>query len=123
MTAETAARMALRSGRQGDAVLHEPMSSACILVLGERSRQYCRRANSIDAGARRSAGIRRAACWVDEAALIVALHARKIACAALDVYDVEPLPKDHLARSRQCRPRRIRLRHAGRLFDLVRRHG
>ena len=32
---------------------------------------------------------------VDEAALIAALHARKIACAALDVYDVEPLPKDH----------------------------
>jgi phosphoglycerate dehydrogenase-like enzyme len=32
---------------------------------------------------------------VDEAALIEALRARRIRRAALDVYDVEPLPKDH----------------------------
>ena len=32
---------------------------------------------------------------VDEAALIDCLKARRIAGAALDVYDVEPLPKDH----------------------------
>lgn len=36
---------------------------------------------------------------IDEAALIDAMRARKIACVGLDVYDVEPLPKDHPLRS------------------------
>ena len=36
---------------------------------------------------------------VDEADLIAALKARKIAAAGLDVYDIEPLPADHPLRS------------------------
>jgi phosphoglycerate dehydrogenase-like enzyme len=32
---------------------------------------------------------------VDEAALVTALETRRIAGAALDVYDAEPLPADH----------------------------
>ncbi|MET7998129.1 D-2-hydroxyacid dehydrogenase family protein [Amycolatopsis sp. NPDC005232] len=35
---------------------------------------------------------------VDEAALVDALRSRQIAAAALDVYDVEPLPADHPVR-------------------------
>ncbi len=35
---------------------------------------------------------------VEEKALIAALHAKQIAGAGLDVYDVEPLPKDHALR-------------------------
>ncbi len=36
---------------------------------------------------------------VDEAALVSALTSRKIAMAALDVFDTEPLPADHPFRS------------------------
>jgi phosphoglycerate dehydrogenase-like enzyme len=36
---------------------------------------------------------------VDEAALLDALRRKEIACAALDVYDTEPLPADHPLRS------------------------
>jgi len=35
---------------------------------------------------------------VDEAALIEALHKRQIAGAAVDVFDIEPLPRDHAFR-------------------------
>jgi phosphoglycerate dehydrogenase-like enzyme len=36
---------------------------------------------------------------VDEAALVSALTSRKIGMAAIDVFDVEPLPADHPLRS------------------------
>ncbi len=36
---------------------------------------------------------------IDEAALIAALEAKRIAGAALDVYDIEPLPADHRLRT------------------------
>ena len=47
---------------------------------------------------------------VDEAALLRALHAGSIAGAALDVYDVEPLPADHPLRSA---PRTVLTPHIG----------
>jgi phosphoglycerate dehydrogenase-like enzyme len=47
---------------------------------------------------------------VDEPALIEALGARRIAGAALDVYDIEPLPLDHPLRSM---PNTLLLPHIG----------
>jgi phosphoglycerate dehydrogenase-like enzyme len=47
---------------------------------------------------------------VDESALLDALRERRIACAALDVYDVEPLPHDHALRSM---PNTLLLPHIG----------
>ncbi|GAB4097978.1 D-2-hydroxyacid dehydrogenase family protein [Sinomonas halotolerans] len=47
---------------------------------------------------------------VDEAALVEALHAGRIGCAALDVYDVEPLPSDHPLRTA---PRTVMTPHIG----------
>jgi phosphoglycerate dehydrogenase-like enzyme len=47
---------------------------------------------------------------VDEAALIAALRTRRIAGAALDVYDVEPLPVDHILRTL---PNTLLLPHIG----------
>ena len=69
------------------------------LVLGERSKHVV--------GAREFAQMQPHAVLVntsrgpliDEAAMIEAMRARKIACAALDVYDTEPLPADHPLRS------------------------
>ena len=47
---------------------------------------------------------------VDEAALLAALHEGTIAGAALDVYDIEPLPADHPLRSA---PRTVLTPHIG----------
>jgi len=47
---------------------------------------------------------------INEAELLEALHAGRIAGAALDVYDVEPLPKDHPLRSA---PRTLLAPHLG----------
>jgi phosphoglycerate dehydrogenase-like enzyme len=47
---------------------------------------------------------------VDEAALLAALHEGTIAGAALDVYDIEPLPADHPLRSA---PRTVLTPHLG----------
>lgn len=51
---------------------------------------------------------------VDEAALLQALHAGTIAGAGLDVYDQEPLPRDHPLRSA---PRTILTPHVGYVND------
>lgn len=47
---------------------------------------------------------------VDEAALVAALRTRRIAGAALDVYDIEPLPVDHILRTL---PNTLLLPHIG----------
>lgn len=47
---------------------------------------------------------------VDESALVAALRTRRIAGAALDVYDVEPLPVDHILRTL---PNTLLLPHIG----------
>lgn len=47
---------------------------------------------------------------VDEPALVAALRTRRIAGAALDVYDVEPLPVDHILRTL---PNTLLLPHIG----------
>ncbi len=69
------------------------------LVLGDRSRGLI--------GAREFGLMKRSAFLintsrgpiVDEAALLEALHTKRIAGAGLEVYDVEPLPVDHPLRS------------------------
>jgi len=56
---------------------------------------------------------------VDEAALVAALRERRIAGAALDVYDTEPLPRDHPLRSL---PNTLLLPHVGYVtWDVYRR--
>ncbi len=62
---------------------------------------------------------------VDETALIAALQAGTIRAAGLDVYDREPLPRDHPLRSlRQCRAHAAsRLRDRGRVSGVLSRHG
>jgi phosphoglycerate dehydrogenase-like enzyme len=47
---------------------------------------------------------------VDEKALVAALNAGRIAGAALDVYDIEPLPVDHVLRKT---PRLLLTPHVG----------
>jgi phosphoglycerate dehydrogenase-like enzyme len=47
---------------------------------------------------------------IDESALVDALRAGQIGCAALDVYDVEPLPADHPLRTA---PRTVLTPHIG----------
>src|SRR6267143_79647 len=61
---------------------------------------------------------------VDEVALIDALQARRIAGAAIDVFDVEPLQTDHPFRKLE-RPRHAshRLCHRGSLSNFLRRRG
>jgi phosphoglycerate dehydrogenase-like enzyme len=61
---------------------------------------------------------------VDEAALIEALQARRIAGAAIDVFDIEPLQTDHPFRKLE-RPRHAshRLCHRGSLSNFLRRRG
>ena len=51
---------------------------------------------------------------VDEKALVAALHAGEIAGAGLDVYDVEPLPRDHPLRST---PNTVLTPHTGYVTD------
>ncbi len=51
---------------------------------------------------------------VDQSALLAALHAGTIGCAALDVYEIEPLPKDHPMRSA---PRTVLTPHIGFVAD------
>ncbi len=51
---------------------------------------------------------------VDQAALLAALHAGTIGCAALDVYEVEPLPADHPMRTA---PRTVLTPHIGFVAD------
>jgi phosphoglycerate dehydrogenase-like enzyme len=56
---------------------------------------------------------------VDEAALVDALRARRIAGAGLDVYDVEPLPAEHPLRAL---PNTLLLPHIGYVTDDVYAH-
>ena len=51
---------------------------------------------------------------VDETALVAALRERRIAGAGLDVYDVEPLPQDHVLRSL---PNTLLLPHIGYVIE------
>ena len=51
---------------------------------------------------------------VDEAALVDALRERRIAGAGLDVYDVEPLPVDHVLRTL---PNTLLLPHIGYVIE------
>ena len=51
---------------------------------------------------------------VDQTALLAALNAGKIGCAALDVYEIEPLPADHPMRTA---PRTVLTPHIGFVAD------
>ena len=82
-----------------DALLAESDVATIHLVLSDRTRDLI--------GARELALMKRTA-WlvntsrgpiVNEGALLAALQARSIGGAAIDVYDVEPLPADHPLRS------------------------
>ena len=94
LTDERAAAVGVKRVEKDD-LLRQSDYVSLHLVLSERTRNVI--------GARELGLMKRSACLVntsraglvDQQALLAALNEKRIAGAALDVYDVEPLPRDH----------------------------
>ncbi|WP_406859000.1 D-2-hydroxyacid dehydrogenase family protein [Streptomyces sp. HUAS MG47] len=110
LTQERAAEVGVRAAASKKELLAESDFVSIHLALGDRSRGLIG-APELDMMKESAYLINTSrAAIVDQDALIAALHAGRIAGAAVDVYDVEPLPADHPMRTA---PRLLATPHLG----------
>ncbi|WP_329486020.1 D-2-hydroxyacid dehydrogenase family protein [Kitasatospora sp. NBC_01246] len=110
LTEERAAEVGVRRAATKEELLRESDFVSVHLVLGDRSRGLLGKAEFASMKPRAYLVNTSRAAIVDQDALLAALAEGRIAGAAVDVFDVEPLPADHPLRTA---PRLLATPHLG----------